>query len=300
MNYSQNTLYALRAMVKYLLGQTIDPPQHTTINERLDIQGTAKPTDTEKLQLGVLIAGNKGHVMVPGVEGIGLTSVKDHLATHSSLFAIMPMCMREVDNDLTLAERQRYCLRGEREKDGIRYYTYSGIWIEGNLADVPVEMIKTTKEPDQPSVEVTYVPTTEDLYPEEIVLPSTGAITTTDVSVGIRALLPVSLNEWFIENYIEAAKILYNGDERYAILSEFALCTSVKRLISVPSTAGNVNFNESIGTQVYAFSADYKAVYYNTQKLDLVFDVGCQIPLIGTESIPTLETIGTDPATQNA
>jgi hypothetical protein len=299
MNTTQNAIYGLRNMVKMLLGQVSDPQPHSTMNERLDIQATAKPVAGEKLMLGILTAGNKGHLMAVGVEGIPLTSIKDHMATDASLYGPVPFALREVDNDFDINARARYALRKELLFNGINYYAYYGLRIDTNLEDVNVETLIITKEPDQPDIEVPFVPSTSNLYPEGVELPPTGAVTTTDVSVGVRALLPVSMTENVITEYINAIKILYNGDERYAIWSEFCLNTAVNRQISVPSTAGSVNFMEAIGVQAYAFAADYKAVFYNTQELNLTFDVGCQIPLLGTMSIPTLETIGTDFATQN-
>ncbi|MNV80201.1 hypothetical protein D3C71_1737930 [compost metagenome] len=74
-------------------------------------------------------------------------------------------------------------------------------------------------------------------------------------------------------------------------MSEFALCTGADRTVSVPSTSGSVNFLETIGCQAYSFSMDHKALYYNSQELTLDFDLGNQLPLLGTASIPTLNVI---------
>ena len=61
--------------------------------------------------------------------------------------------------------------------------------------------------------------------------------------------------------------------------------------VSVPSTDGQIEFSESIGTQVYTFSAELAALYYNKQELTIDFDIGSQIPLLARESIPTIVTI---------
>jgi hypothetical protein len=292
MNPIQVTAYGLKAIIRLLLGHTPDADPKSTVNERLDILGTARPTNNEKVRLGVLIAGNKGHRYVPGEEGIALTSIQDHTATNASLYGPMPLCVRSVDDDLSKEMRDKYCLRKENTLNGLPVYEYYGMWVDIDPEDVNVIMRKITREPNQPPVIEIFHPDTEDLYPTPIALPTTGAVTTTDVSISCSAVLTVTMPENILEEFINSAKLKYNGDERYAVLSEFALCLSAQRTVSINTTSGQANFLESIGTQIYNFAMDHKAVYYNTQELTIDFDIGNQIPLLGTQSIPTMQTIG--------
>lgn len=294
MNTVQSTAYAIEVMLRQLFGLQPEMDSKSTMNERLDILGNARPTETEHTRLGILCAGNRGHEVVVGNGGIGLTSILDHMATNASTYNPMPFCMRAVDDDIPLSKRTKYALRKEVTVGGVNYYAYYGLRMVIDRNTINIVKKKVTTEPGSPPIEVPWSPTTSDLYPDPISLPHTGAVTTTDVRIVVSAMIPVKLNADDIEEYINVAKILYGGDERYAILSEFALCTGVDRVVTAQSTSGPINFNESIGTQVFSFAADYKAVYYNSQELTLDFDVGAQIPLLGTASIPTLETIGTE------
>lgn len=292
MNPIQVTAYGLKTIIRLLLGHTPIADAKATMNERLDILGTVRPTNTEKVKLGVLVAGNQGHRMTVGDRGIPLTSVEDHYATDASLYNPMPMAIRPVDDDLPLALRNQYCLRREFVRNGEPVFEYYGIWVDIDPEDVDVITRIRTKEPNQPPVYEPFVPDSTNLFPQPRPLPTTGAVTASDVSVVCNALLSVYMNESQIEEYINAAKIIYGGDERYAVWSEFALCTSAARQIQVQSTQGQIPFMESINTQVYNFAMDYKAVYYNSQEMKIEFDIGNQIPLLSVESVPTLETIG--------
>jgi hypothetical protein len=289
-NTIQATLYGAKTLVHMLLGHTPIIPSRTTFNERLGIMDAAAPQANEKVYLGVMTVGNKGHRAAVGDGGIALTSVIDHLANHASTYNPVPFALRRVDDDLPKALRDKLCLRKEMQVSGVNYYAYYGLRMDIDPADVTVVMKKITVENGQTTEEV-YIPSTADLYPEPVELPVKGAVSTTDVSFVVSCVIRVRLDAVLIEEFINSAKIMHNGDERYAIMSEFALCTAADRTISVPSTSGQINFLEAIGVTAYSFSMDHKALYYNSQELTLDFDLGNQLPMLGTASIPTLEVI---------
>lgn len=292
MNTVQATIYGAKLLIHLLLGHNPDIPAKSTMNERLDILGNARPVDGEKVKLGILMAGNRGHETTPGQGGIALTSIVDHMANHASLYNPMPLCMRPVNDDLPKSSRDRYVLHKIETHGGKNYYCYYGLRLQIEKDDVNVGMKRITREDGQ-NPETEFIPSSADLFPEPTKLPDTGAVTTTDERLAASAIITVVLNENDIAEYVNVAKILYGGDERYAIMSEFALCTAADRLVSKESTAGNIQFVEAIGTQIYSFAADHKALYYNAQELTLDFDIGNQVPMLATQSIPTLETITT-------
>lgn len=290
MNTVQATAYGAKLLIHQLLGKMPVIDNHSTMNERLDIEPSAQPTATDVFRMGILVAGNLGHVNVTGNNGIGLTSPQNHMATDASLFGPVPFCMRTIDDDIPLEQRQRYALRKQLTVNQVNYFAYYGLRVDIDPDDVNVEMVKITTEDGQVKEEP-FVPDTSNLYPDPITLPVAGAVTTTDVKIAVKAILEVPMSEKDIAEYVNVAKIMNGGDERYAIISEFGLCTGTDRVIQVTSTQGTVNFNESVCTQIYAHAADYKAVYMNDQNLTIRFDVGNQVPLLGTASIPTLKTI---------
>lgn len=291
MNTVQQTAYAIDAMIYKLFDIQPDIDPFSTMNERLGILANERPMGNERIKLGILVAGNLGHRNVQGSGGIGKTDINQHLANHASLYNPMPFCMRPVEQDIPLSQRVKYALRGERAVPGLgNFYTYYGYRLQVAPGDISIEkFIVTTVNGVETSVP--FVPGQSDLFPTPIPLPNVGAVTTSDVKIKVRAIVQVKFSALDIEEYVNVAKILYGGDEGYAIWSEFGLCTGADRQITVPSSSGAVNFLESIGTQIYNFSADHRPVYYNQQELSIEFDIGNSLPLLGTASIPTLNVI---------
>lgn len=290
MNKHQQTAYGIKTLIYRLFGlpPIIDP--HSTVNERLQILPDARPTDSEEVTMAVLVAGNKGHKVAPGVDGIPLIGVVDHTATDASLYGPLPLALRTMDDDLTPASRARYCLRKQLTVDGINYFAYYGLRLPVGPDNISVQMVRVTRT-EQGSEEEVFIPNNENLFPEPPELPDEGGITTSDVSIRVNALLRVTLTSQDINEFVEAVKTLYSGDERYAVMSEFGLCTSSSRMIETNSTSGTINFNESIGTTIYAFTMEHKALFYNTQELSIDFDLGNQIPLFAPQSIPTMNVV---------
>lgn len=290
MNKHQQTAYGIKSLLYSLLGLPPQIDQFSTVNERLNILPGLAPTTNERVVLGVLVAGNKGHSYQPGSDGIPLFGAKDHMATDSSLYGPLPLVLRTIDDDLSPAMRQRYCLRKIVNHDGINYYGYYGLRIPIAVDNVSVQMVKVTRT-ESGVIEEAFVPTNDNLYPIPPELPNSGGITASDVSVKVVAIVNVTLMQSEVSEFVEAVKILYNGDERYAVMSEFGLCVGANRIVEVEGTAGVINFNETIGTQIYAFAMEHKALFYNTQELVIDFDLGNQIPLFAPQSIPTMQVI---------
>lgn len=290
MNSIQQTCYGLKALIYMLTGVDPDIDKSATVNENLAIFANERPTSNEPIRLDTLVIGNGGFTCTPGNNGRSRIIPRNHVATNASLFENMPFVLRPVDDDLSTTEREDFCLRKEVSHGGKNYYGYFGYNMNITKDNLIVNMIKVTKE-DGTVIETPFVPDDKDLHPKPIDLPTESAIVASDVSVRISALVRVTLNERIVREIVDAAKILNNGDETSAIISEMALCTSAKRRVSVPSTDGQIEFSESIGTQVYTFSAELAALYYNKQELTIDFDIGSQIPLLARESIPTIVTI---------
>lgn len=290
MNKHQQTAYGLSTLIYNLLGLPPVMPQFATVNERLNIFPDARPTANERVVMGVMVAGNKGHTYQPGTDGIALIGPEDHLATDASLYGQLPMAVRDIDDDLSPAVRQRYCLRNIEAINGVNKIVYYGLRIPITVDNTSVQMKLITRT-ESGVIETDFVPDNSNLYPIPPELPNEGGITASDVSVKVVAIVNVTLTTADVAEFVEAVKVLHNGDERYAVMSEFGLCIGANRVVEVEGTSGVINFNESIGTQIYAYAMEHKALFYNTQELKIDFDVGNQIPLFAPESIPTMQVI---------
>ncbi len=290
MNSIQQTAYAIKALIYSMAGVQPDIDSKSTINESLNILGDARPTADERVKFGVLVAGNGGLTCTQGNPARPNIRPRNHLATDVNVFTPLPWAIRPVDDDLSTSERSQYCLRKEITLPEGNQYAYYGLWVPLTKENLAVNLIKVTKENGM-VIEVPFVPDDSNLKPTPIDLPTESAIIASDVSVKISALMRINLNSLIVSEMVEASKLLYDGDETAALISELGLCVSAERIITVPGSTGQIQFKESIGTQPYAFSSDLLALYYNKKEFVIDFDIGNQIPLLSKESIPTITTI---------
>lgn len=289
MNTIQSTLYNAGLLTTLLIKGTLDVVANTTLNERLSINATAQLADGETPGIGYLIIGNGGHQNATGTNGFPLQVPIDHLATHAGPYNPIPWVMRQTDSDLTAAERTKYALRSEITVDGVNYYAYYALRVD--FSQVPVVYRKSTTVDGVTTTE-NFVPGTKDLIPDQVSLPTSGAVSTSGVTVSASATVSIELSASDIANLIDVAVNLY-GDEKYAIVSEFAFASGVDRTFSVPSSSGQVNFTDVVACQVMAYMNEIKNLPYNTQRLAFDVELGCATPLLATQSIPTVTTIGT-------
>jgi hypothetical protein len=84
---------------------------------------------------------------------------------------------------------------------------------------------------------VPYVPNSGNLSPLKPKISATSVTTTSSSTVYASTEVTINFNAFDVEELINACKILYN-DERYAIISEIAICSGVDRQLS-GLTAGN-------------------------------------------------------------
>lgn len=294
MNSIQSTLYGLSTMLYSLAGVQPTIPAMETINERLTILPDARPNESERVTLGVLTIGNGGYGCVTGNQGRPKIRPHNHTATNASPFDIMPFVLRPANDDLNTSERTKFCLRKEVDVNGELYYGYYGMRLKLTKENFKVTKLEISKV-NGVIQESIFQADSSNLSPTPVDIPPNQAVVAADRAVRVTAPIEVILDRLIVEEIIEASKILNGGDETGAVISEFAICTGANRLVSVPSTDGQIQFMESIGTQVFSFASDLIALYFNKKEQTVTFDVGAQIPLIATESIPTVTTIPVGP-----
>jgi hypothetical protein len=260
----------------------------TTLNEKLNIQATATIQPTERPGLRVLVIGNGGHRTITGVGGFPLTDIIDHQADHAALYNQIPFVLREVDNDLTPAERARYSLRNQVTLDGRNYIAYWAMRL--NTTGIKVNVKKTIVE-DGISTSVNYETSSANLNPVPPTLSNTGAISTSGEYLSASAVLAVPFVERDVIELLNVAKIMYN-DERYAVISEFGFCTAVDRNVQIETTQGLTSFKETIAVQIATFVAAHYELIFNTKGFDFRIETGAVEPLLGAEQISTATLLG--------
>jgi hypothetical protein len=180
-------------------------------------------------------------------------------------------------NDLTKEKRDQYALRKELLIGTEKYYAYYLKRLD--FTNAKVNYYKTTVI-DGEETTVPYVPNSGNLSPLKPKISATSVTTTSSSTVYASTEVTINFNAFDVEELINACKILYN-DERYAIISEIAICSGVDRQLS-GLTAGNsqIVVKEAICVQVNAFISASHNVAETNQGFTRIIDLGENEPLM--------------------
>ena len=192
-----------------------------------------------------------------------------------------------MEDDLTIAQRAFYCLRTEIQLNGQRYIAYYGKRIV--KTGLKTNMFLTDVEGGIQN-HTPFVPNTTNLEPVPLT-PSqqTNIIEASGEYTSASAVITIDFNSFDAEELRNVAMILH-GDERYAIVSEIALCSGADRVVSGVSVGNNtINYNEVIGCQPVAFiSSDAKSMVNSDAGFTITTDVGITEPLFVDQSTPSV------------
>lgn len=298
---------------------------YTTINQAISLKQIVDPlpeplvkgmevlpeysfiTDSDQLFTQVMIIGNGGHKVVTGTSGnssynqtttgfsnataarlniaIPYTVPVPHRATDTGLFNMYPFVIRPVTDDLTIAERKRYCLRRTIEIDGVLYAAYFGRVLTYERVTATTNI---TEVVDGQATTVEFVPTFNNLLP-------THPTEDTDYNASygnVSAPLEIVFDEDDIQDLKDACRLLYNN-ENYALLSEISLCSAVQKPIEQkypnsgtgsPTNVAQNTFFEMVACQVVLHMTTYVSFIGSDQEYSLTINIGATEPLFGAKS----------------
>ena len=252
-------------------------PEHSTLNEKFNIQSGIYPDTSILPGLRYFAIGNGGHKMTVGANGLAKPDPVQHRATDAALFSHIPFALRELDNDLDSVERAKYGLRRKELYNGQNYIAYYLKRID--LTNVVPEMEYITVNNGVQTVNA-YTSTSANLNPTPPDISSNGVNLVTGDYVAASAKVNINFTNSEISELLNAANIVY-GDQSYAIISEVALCTGVDKLVQSPAANNTViNFNEVIATQVASFINTFYAVEFTNNGIEIALDIGICEPLL--------------------
>jgi len=271
------TIYGSALQTSLLLGLDYVPEANSTLNEKFDIQAdlTFNPGDVPKV--GFYCIGNGGHRVISGADGIPYTSPVNHRASDAGLFNHIPFVMRELNNDLSVEERDKYALRKIITVDTVDYIAY--YLKRMDLTNVVQNLQHTTVTAGTQST-TPFVPNNGNLSPLQPELPNTGVITTNGDFLTSSAIMNVDFNEKDVEELVNVSLILYGTEDR-AVISEVGLCSGVDRVVNVATSLGNTNIRETLGVQIATHITGYYPVGYTNKGFNLQIEAGATEPLLG-------------------
>lgn len=168
-----------------------------------------------------------------------LQSAYNPKRTDMNLYSLIPIRCRPVDEDLSAAERAQYRMRVKKVINGNEYYCYYLKKLNFTSTSVKYKRVNiTTGREEAFELSNSYLNPT----PERPNTDTTIETNATSIIAYAEATVNVAADE-----VLEYIKLAYNGDTRYAKISELGFFTGV----DVEVTAGGTTYLESIQTQLY-------------------------------------------------
>lgn len=276
MNNVNRTVYGAAVQSSLFTGTPCQYPEYSTLNKALNIRANQPPTAESRPSLSFYVWGNRGHRMVVGANGIPYNDVVQHRATDAGLYGMLPFVLREINNDLTAAERSKYALRRQEEHNGAPYFAYYGRRLD--KTNLQPAMYFTQVDNGNP-ITTNFIPTAANLTPTPPAISPTGVNQVTADYVSARARLALNIGASEVAEMLNVAKVIYD-DERFAIISEIGLVTGVDFVVQAAGYGGaTFNFMESIGSQIAAHIATYHTLIQVNQGVSIEMDIGVNEPL---------------------
>lgn len=278
------TVFGAEVQSNLMLGLQHTWSEYGTMNKRFEVQEEAllKPNDT--VSLGYYTIGYGGHRMYLGADMIAVTEAVEHAATDVACFKPLPFVLLPLTEDLTIAERANYCLRSIVDIQGVLHVAYYGKRLDksGLKATAMISNMEGGIQENKP-----FIPDNSNLKPKPL-KPHGGdqVISASGEYVSASAILTIDFGERDAEHLRNVATILFNH-EKYAIVSEIALCSGVDRVVSGQSVGGNtISYNEVIGCQPMAYiTTGARSMVEADAGFKIVTDVGITEPLFIDQSI---------------
>lgn len=276
-----NTIYGVDLQTCQLRGIPYPIRQNTTLNEKLNILPTVRHSADTYPRQKYFCIGNKGHKSSLGNGDVEITTPLQHKPTDSSLFGMLPFVVRELNNDLTPQQRERFALRQVKEFNGRNYIVY---WLR-RIDDVNTgtNLIYYTTRNNGVTVETTkreFVPsrTNQNPIPEPLRVVDTNSLD--GDYVRCESVIQLRLTEWDLEEIINAANIVH-GSYQYAIISEIGLVSAVDRTVTAESPNGATSFNykEVVSAQINTFIATDFRPYFANSDVTLSLATGSSEPM---------------------
>lgn len=251
---------------------------HSTLNERIGFLQNVAPPPGVIPSLGWFCIGNQGHRQV--VNGVDSWNTgRQHKPSEGGPFNILPFVLRPVNQDLTMAERQKYA--GRKMVTGLDGKQYIGYYLKkldlSSYRPAPV-IIETVGGVQQFRP---FVPTTADLAPTPTDLAPEEAASSNGQQLGIRGVITVVLSAIEIEEIVNACRILFDNADK-AVLSEITLVSGLEYVTNGAASGGGVvEYTDVICAQAVShLITHYQLTMVNNQVREEMV-LGTSNPLMG-------------------
>lgn len=277
------TYPGLALQLAHYFGINLPQQPHSTLNEKLNINGSASLGTNELPRVAYYAIGNGGHESKSGVNNFPLLDNKIHKSRNTGLYNQLPFVLRPVGNDLDDGQRADYALRKIETHGGNDYIAYylkrlnrDGLQIK--IQDRVIDAQQNTTISD-------FIPNTDDLSPVPADLSNSGVNSVKGKYISVTVNLTIPFMAFDAEELLNAVTVIY-GSEYYGIISEVATVSGVDRTVSSSDGAGGtISFNECINAQVMNHIPAIQPVFSQRNGFDISAEVGGIEPLLNLELV---------------
>jgi hypothetical protein len=246
----------------------------TTLNEHLDIIKDLEIPPNVYPKPHYIAIGQGGH---RNVNDGDIESTEDviHRSTDSVLYKQAPFVLRELNDDLDDARRQRYALRKIENYNGIDYIAYYLRRLDFNQTDTVMKLIVTN---NGNVTEDIFVPSNDNMNPIPPVVIADGTNDTNSKQVVVESLTDFVFDAFDRDEFVNAIRIR-TGKENMAIISEIALCSGIDKQHTGPVDGGSVQYDEVQACQINYFISARNYLHIDTQGFSKTLNIGGSDPL---------------------
>lgn len=263
------------------LPYTVHP--NTTLNEKFGVQTQLTITQQELPRARYLAIGNGGHRMAMGPGNIPYPDMLQHRPRDMALFNHLPLVMRELDGDLTAAERSKYRMRRIEQHGGAQYAAYY-LKLLDFAETVPTVEYRSVQDGTVYSSD--FQATLGDLSPTPVEPSDVGVTITTGDYVAATAKVDFTMNSFDIQEFLNVTNILY-GNANMGVISEFAVCSGVDRVVTGLFDGVSSNYTEVIAAQVVSFIYEFFVVKTNKTNISMSLDIGAAESMLNLQGVAT-------------
>lgn len=252
--------------------------EFTTLNEHFGVQAGIAPDKGVYPNLQYMVIGNKGHKIITGPDGSPAFGDYEYMCDQVTCYGHIPFIVREINNDITPGERERYALRVVKEYNGTTYVLYYARRIDLSNARA---VFKCVRQKDGLKETESYTYTTDNMHAVPPRYDSNGTIIGTEVSLFTSTTITISFSAEEVADIIQGYRII-NNTTVAPVLSEIGLCSGVDK--SVPLIGTNIYYNEVIACQVNCFINTANSLRHDNNGLRFEFDLGSSEPMTAVEN----------------
>ena len=274
-------------------GQNVSIPEYTTLNELYDVLAAESVgiKDGDRFYLRYYGIGIRGSRCIgEGGDGIERRRAYEHQPTDQNAFKPIPFVCREITNDLSTEERDKYRLRVVRKIGDKTYVFYYLKKIDFSIFSPSVKL--GTKNPvNGNESQIPYVYKEGDLNPEPYELISTGSVLISNQYINGTGTMDLSLSSSDLDEIKNVCRIMFN-DASVAATSELYLAYGIETTHTGPiGLGGTISYKELLSATVsYLITESYARDTNTNNKMPIRFEYGNSVPClvqgVQTGSIP--------------